>query len=59
MTSWFYQPAVQLQNFVRIFGNDSEAILSRISALAPGDQIFLPEKHLKEFANHFHLVKLI
>jgi len=28
------------QNFVRILGNDSEAILSRISALCPGGQNF-------------------
>ena len=50
---------LQPQNFVRIFCNDSEAILSRISALFPGGQIFLSEKHLKKFANHIHLVKMI
>ena len=32
---------------------------SRISALFPGGQIFLSEKHLKKFANHIHLVKMI
>jgi len=46
-------------NFVRIFYSDSEAILSRVSALCPGSQIFPPEKHLKEFANHINLVKMI
>ena len=40
---------LQSQNFVRIFGNDSEAIHLRISAHFPGDQIFLSEEHLKEF----------
>jgi len=50
---------VQPQNFVRIFCNDSEAILSCISALFSGGQIFLSEKHLKEFANHIHSVKMI
>jgi len=34
-------------------------IISRISAHCPGGQIFLSEKHLKEFANHIHLVKMI
>jgi len=47
------------QNFVRIFYKDSEAIISRISAHCPGGQTFLLEKHLKEFANHIHLVKMI
>ena len=47
------------QNFVRIFYNDSEAIISRISAHCPGGQTFLSEKHLKEFANHIHLAKMI
>jgi len=47
------------QNFVRIFYNDSEAIISRISAHCPGGQTFLSEKHLKAFANHIHLVKII
>jgi len=41
-----------------IFCNDSEAILSRISTLNLGGRIFLSEKHLKEFANHIHLVKI-
>ena len=50
---------LQPQNFVRIFCNDSKAILSRISTLCPGGQTFLPEKHLDEFANHIHLVKMI
>jgi len=44
---------------VRIFYNDSEAILSRILALFPGGQIFLSEKHLKKFVNPNHLVKMI
>jgi len=44
-------------NFVRVFCNDSEAILSRMSALYPAGQTFVSEKHLKEFANHIHLVK--
>jgi len=48
-----------LIEFVRIFYNDSEAIISRISAHCPGGYIFLSEKHLKEFANHIHLVKMI
>jgi len=47
------------QNFVRIFCNDSKAILSRISAICPGGQTFLSEKHLNEFANHIHSVKMI
>jgi len=37
------------QNFVRIFCNDSEALVSHISALCPGGQTFLLQKHLKEF----------
>ena len=41
-----------------IFCNDSQAIISRISALFPGGQIFLSEKHLTEFANHIYLVKM-
>jgi len=44
---------------VRIFCDDSEVILSRISALCPRGQTFLWEKHLKGFANHIHLVKMI
>ena len=47
------------QNFVRIFCNDVEVILSRISALYPGGQTFPSETHLKEFTNHIHLVKMI
>ena len=43
---------LQPQKFIRIFGNDSEAILARISALFPGGQTFSSEKHLEEFANH-------
>jgi len=50
---------VTSQNFVRIFGNDSEAILSRISALCPGGQTCPSEKQLKEFTNHNYLVKMI
>jgi len=50
---------LQPQNFVRMFYNDSEAIISRISAHCPRGQTFLPEKHLKEFASHIHLVKMI
>jgi len=46
-------------NFVRIVCNDSEVIISRVSTLWPGGQSFLSEKHLKEFANHFHLAKII
>jgi len=46
-------------NFVRNFCNDSEAILSRISALCPGDQTFPSETHLKQLTNHIHLVKMI
>jgi len=34
-------------------------ILSRISALCPGDQTFPLETHLKEFTVHMHLVKMI
>jgi len=34
-------------------------ILSRISAPCPGGQTCLSEKHLKEFANHIHLLKMI
>jgi len=48
-----------LIEFVRIFYNDSEAIILRISAHCLGGQTFLLEKHLKEFANHIHLVKMI
>jgi len=47
------------QNLMRIFCNDSEATLSRVSALCPGGQTFLSEKHLKEIANHINLVKMI
>jgi len=47
------------QNFVRIFCNDSEAILSGISALWPESQTFPSETHLKELTNHIHLVKMI
>jgi len=46
-------------NFVRIFCNDSEAILSRNSALCPGGQTFLSETHLKQLTNHIHLVRMI
>jgi len=45
--------------FVRIFYNDSGVIISHISAHYPRGQTFLSEKHLKEFANHIDLVKLI
>jgi len=45
--SWFVTTVLTLptcpatpRNFERIFGNDSEAILSRISALCPGGQTF-------------------
>ena len=48
-----------LIEFVWIFDNDSEAIISRISAHCPKGQTFLSEKHSKEFANHIHLVKMI
>jgi len=48
-----------LMEFCTDFLNDSEAILSRISALCLGGQTFLSEKHLKEFANHIYLVKMI
>jgi len=51
-------PAIS-HNFVRIFCDDSEAILSRVSALCLGSQTFPSEKHLEEFANHIHLVKMI
>jgi len=27
--------------------------------IAPGGQTFLSEKHLKEFANHINLVKMV
>jgi len=47
------------KNFVWIFYNDSEAIISRISACCPGGQTFPLEKHWKEFASHIHLVKMI
>jgi len=43
-----------LTEFCTEICNDSEAILSRISALCPGGQTFLLQKHLKEFANHIH-----
>ena len=46
-----------LIEFLRIFCNELEAILSRISALCPGCQTFISKKHLKEFANHIHLLK--
>jgi len=46
-------------NFVRNFCNDSDAILSRISALCPGDQTFPSETYLKQLTNHIHLVKMI
>jgi len=39
--------------------NDSEAIISRIIPHCLGGQIFLSEKHLKEFENHIHLIKMI
>jgi len=42
-----------------MFYNDSEAIISRISAHCPGGQTFLSEKHLKEFASHIQSVKMI
>jgi len=47
------------QNFVRIFCNDSEAILLRISDLCPRGQTFLSEKRLIEFTNHIHLAKMM
>ena len=47
------------RNFVRIFCNNSEAVLSRISALCPGGQTFPSEKHVEAFANHIHLMKMI
>jgi len=61
VTTVLYLPTHVLhpQNFVRVFCNDSEAILSRMSALCPGDLIFLSEIHLKEFANHIPLVKIM
>jgi len=43
----------------RMFCNDPEAILSRIFAICPGGQTFLSEKHLEEFTNHIHLMKMI
>jgi len=46
-------------NFVRIFRNDSETILSRISALCPGGQTFLSETNLKQITNHIHSEKMI
>ena len=45
--------------FVRIFCDDSEAILSRISARFPGGHIFLSGKHLKDSAYHIYFVKMI
>jgi len=42
-----------------MFYNDSEAIISRISAHCPEGQTFLSEKHLKEFASHIQSVKMI
>jgi len=42
-----------------MFCNDSEEIHSRNSALCPGSQTFLSGKHLKEFANHIDLGKMI
>jgi len=44
--------------FLRIFCDESEAILSLISARFHGDQIFLLGKHLKESAYHIYLVKM-
>jgi len=48
LRKWFVTTVLTLptcpatsQNFLRIFGNDSEAILSRISAVCPGGQTFL------------------
>jgi len=51
-------PAISY-NFVRIFYNDSEAIISRIAAPCPAGQTLLSEKHLREIANRIHLVKMI
>jgi len=47
------------QNFVRIFLNDSETILSRISALFPRGQTFLSETNLRQLTYHIHSVKII
>ena len=66
LLEWFVTTVLTLrtcpvtsQNFVRIFGNDAEAILCRISALCPGGQAFFSGEQLKEFAHHIHLVKMI
>jgi len=45
--------------FLRIFCDESEAILSRNSARFQGGQIFLLGKHLKESSYHIYLVKMI
>jgi len=47
------------KNFVRIFCNDSDEVLSRISALCARGQNFPSETHLKEHTDNIHLVKMI
>ena len=44
-----------IQNFVRIFCNDSGAVLSGVSTLCSGGQTFLSEILLKEFANAYSI----
>jgi len=44
---------LQPQNFVRVFCNDSEAILSHISALCPRGQRFLWEKHIERIRKSY------
>jgi len=45
--------AATSQNFVRVDCNDSEAILSRISALCPGAQTFLWKKTLERIRKSY------
>jgi len=59
LRKWFVTTVLTLpkcpatsQNFVRVFCNNAQAILSRISALCPGGQTFQSETHLEEFTNH-------
>jgi len=66
LTKWFVTTVLTLPtcpaaswNFLRIFCDDSEAILTPISARFPGGQIFLSAKHLTESARYIYLAKII
>jgi len=48
-----YTSGATSQKLLMTFCNGSGEILSGISALCPGGQTFLSEKHLKEFANAY------